>query len=76
MAQGSVMQAFKRVDEKSLTGTLRIQANPVILTARFDAVKQEAGLLVDELVKIARKQDRKGISKERGSPHNGNGNGN
>jgi hypothetical protein len=75
--QGSVMQAIKRVDERrNLTGTLRIQANPVILTVKFDAVKQEAGLLVDELVKIARKQDRKGISKERGPPHNGNGSGN
>jgi len=64
MAQGSAMQAIKRVDERrNLTGTLRIQANPVILTVKFDAVKQEAGRLVDELVKIARKQDRKGISK-------------
>ncbi|OCK88374.1 uncharacterized protein K441DRAFT_485391, partial [Cenococcum geophilum 1.58] len=49
---GKPMQAIKRVDERrNLTGTLRIQANPVILTVKFDAVKQEAGRLVDELVK-------------------------
>lgn len=76
-AQGSVMQDIKRVDGRgNLTGTLRIQANPVILTVKFDAVKQEAGRLVDELVKIARKQGRKGISEERGPLHNGNGSGN
>ena len=55
-AQGSVMQDIKLVDKRrNLTGTLRIQANPVILTVKFDAVKQEAGRLVDELAKIARK---------------------
>ncbi|OCL02636.1 hypothetical protein AOQ84DRAFT_254763, partial [Glonium stellatum] len=50
-AHNPVMQAVRRVDEpKNLTGTLRIQSNPIILTAKFDAVKQEAGQLVDELV--------------------------
>lgn len=71
-AHNPVMQAVRRVDEpKNLTGTLRIQSNPIILTAKFDAVKQEAGQLVDELVRIIRKRDKQRTSEKWGSLHNG-----